>query len=65
MKKHNATVQIDNDIGMLLLLSLLVNAVIGFVDYKLYQASKRNDDAKKDRSIKKAVQIRDTMKTVF
>ena len=47
MKKHNATVQIDNDIGMLLLLFVLVNAVIGFVDYKLYQASKRNDDSKK------------------
>ena len=52
MKKHNATVQIDNDIGMLLLLSLLVKAVIGFVDYKLYQASKRNDDSKKERSIR-------------
>ena len=35
----DATVQIDNDIGMLLLLLILVNAVIGFVSYKLYKAS--------------------------
>jgi len=37
----DATVQIDNDIGMLLLLLALVNAVIGFAGYKLYQASKK------------------------
>ena len=37
----DATVQIDNDIGMLLLLLVLVNAVIGFVGYKLYHASKK------------------------
>jgi hypothetical protein len=43
----DATVQIDNDIGMLLLLLALVNAVIGFVGYKLYQAAKRTDGSKK------------------
>ena len=37
----DATVQIDNDIGLLLLLLVLVNAAIGFVGYKLYQASKK------------------------
>jgi pimeloyl-ACP methyl ester carboxylesterase len=37
----DATVQIDNDIGMLLLLLALVNAVIGFAGYKLYQPSKK------------------------
>ena len=37
----DTTVQIDNDIGMLLLLLVLVNAVIGFAGYKLYQVSKK------------------------
>ena len=36
----DATVQIDDDIGLLLLLLVIVNAVIGFVGYKLYLASK-------------------------
>jgi hypothetical protein len=34
----DATVQIDNDIGMLLLLLLLVNAVIGWIGCSLYRA---------------------------
>lgn len=34
----DATVQIDNDIGMLLLLLLLVNAVIGWIGCRLYRA---------------------------
>ena len=38
----DATVQIDNDVGMLLLLLLTVNAVIGFLSYKLFQISKKN-----------------------
>ena len=38
----DATVQIDNDVGMLLLLLLIVNAVIGFLSYKLFQISKKN-----------------------
>ena len=37
----DATVQIDNDVGMLLLLLLTVNAVIGFLSYKLFQISKK------------------------
>lgn len=37
----DATVQIDNDVGMLLLLLVLVNAVIGFVSYRLYRASNK------------------------
>ena len=37
----DATVQIDNDIGALLLLLVLVNVSIGFVGYQLYQASKK------------------------
>ena len=37
----DATVQIDNDAGMLLLLLVLVNAGIGAAGYKLYQASKK------------------------
>ncbi len=36
----DATVQIDNDIGLLLLLLVLVNAAIGFISYKLYHQSK-------------------------
>lgn len=35
----DATVQIDNDVGVLLLFLVLVNAVIGLVSYKLYRAS--------------------------
>ena len=35
----DATVQIDNDISMLLLLLLLVNAAIAFVGYRIYRAS--------------------------
>lgn len=35
----DATVQIDNDIGLLLLLLLLVNAVIGWIGWRLYHAS--------------------------
>ena len=34
----DATVQIDNDIGMLLLLLLLVNAAIGWIGCRLYRA---------------------------
>ena len=34
----DATVQIDNDIGMLLLLLLLVNAVICWIGCRLYRA---------------------------
>jgi hypothetical protein len=37
----DATVQIDDDIGLLLLLLLLVNAAIGFVGCKLYQIKKK------------------------
>lgn len=32
----DATVQIDDDIGLLLLLLAAVNAVIGLISYKLY-----------------------------
>ena len=35
------TVQIDDDIGLLLLLLLFVNTVIGLVGYKLYRAAKK------------------------
>ena len=35
----DATVQIDSDIGMLLLLLLLVNAVIVYIGCRLYRAS--------------------------
>ena len=37
----DATVQIDDDIGLLLLLLLLVNTAIGLVGYKLYRAAKK------------------------
>ena len=37
----DATVQIDDEIGLLLLLLLLVNTVIGLVGYKLYRAAKK------------------------
>ena len=37
----DATVQIDNDVWLLLLLVILVDAVIGFAGCKLYQNSKR------------------------
>ena len=36
----DATVQIDNDIGMLIFLLIIVNATIGFVGYKIYQRTK-------------------------
>ena len=35
----DATVQIDDDLALLLLFLLLVNAVIGWIGYKLYRAS--------------------------
>ena len=38
----DATVQIDNDVWLLLLLVILVDAVIGFAGCKLYQNSKRS-----------------------
>ena len=37
----DATVQIDDDIGLLILLVILVDAVIGFVSYRIYQAAKK------------------------
>ncbi len=37
----DATVQIDDDLAILLLFLLLVNAVIGWIGYKLYRASNR------------------------
>ena len=37
----DATVQIDDDIGLLLLLLLLVNTVIGLVGHKLYRAANK------------------------
>ncbi|MBO5640051.1 MAG: hypothetical protein J5916_09115 [Oscillospiraceae bacterium] len=37
----DATVQIDSNIGMLLLLLVLVNAVIVLIGCRLYRASKR------------------------
>lgn len=37
----DATVQIDNDIGMLLLLVVAVNAAIGLVSRRLYQRRSR------------------------
>ena len=36
----DATVQIDDDIGLLLLLLEAVNAVIGLISYKLYHAKR-------------------------
>ena len=36
----DATVQIDNDIGMLIFLLIIVNAAIGFVGHKIYQRTK-------------------------
>ena len=36
----DATVQIDDDIGLLLLLLAAVNAVIGLIRYKLYHAKR-------------------------
>ena len=35
----DATVQIDDDLALLLLFLLLVNAAIGWIGYKLYRAS--------------------------
>ena len=37
----DATVQIDNDVGMLVLLLILVNAVIGFISCRIYSAAKK------------------------
>ncbi len=37
----DAVVQIDDDIGVMLLLLVLVNAGIGFVSYRLYRRSER------------------------
>ena len=37
----DATVQIDDDIGLLLLLLAAVNAVIGLISYKLYHAKRK------------------------
>ena len=37
----DATVQIDDDIGILLLLLLFVNAAIGWIGYKLYRAGRK------------------------
>ena len=34
----DATVQIDNDIGLLILLLAVVNTIIGLISYKLYHA---------------------------
>ena len=36
----DSTVQIDDDIGLLLLLLAAVNAVIGLISYKLYHAKR-------------------------
>ena len=36
----DATVQIDDDIGLLVLLLAAVNAVIGLISYKLYYAKR-------------------------
>ena len=36
----DATVQIDDDIGLLLLLLAAVNAVIGLISYELYHAER-------------------------
>ena len=37
----DATVQVDDDIGILLLLLLFVNAAIGWIGYKLYWAARK------------------------
>ena len=37
----DATVQIDDDIGLLVLLLAAVNAVIGLISYKLYHAKRK------------------------
>ena len=37
----DATVQIDDDIGMLVLALLLLNAAIGFASHKLYRTFKK------------------------
>lgn len=36
----DATVQIGNDIGMLILLLIIVNATIGFIGYRIYRRAK-------------------------
>ena len=35
----DATVQIDDDLGVLVLLLILTNTMIGVISYKLYKAS--------------------------
>ncbi len=37
----DATVQIDDDIGLLVTLLVAVNAIIGVLSYKLYKRAKR------------------------
>ena len=37
----DATVQIDDDVGLLLVLLVFVNVVIGIASYKLYHVSKK------------------------
>ncbi len=37
----DATVQIDDDIGILLLLLLFVNAAIGWIGYKLHRTARK------------------------
>ena len=46
----DATVQIDNDVWLLLLLVALVDAVIGFVAWKLYRRSKEKSRDQEERS---------------
>lgn len=50
----DATVQIDNDIGMLVLLLLLVNAVIGWIGWigwRLCRAHGKKTDANSDEAV--------------
>lgn len=46
----DATVQIDNDVWLLLLLVALVDAVIGFFAWKLYRRSKEKSPDQEERS---------------
>lgn len=46
----DATVQIDNDVWLLLLLVALVDAVIGFFAWKLYRRSKEKSRDQEERS---------------
>ena len=43
----DATVQIDHDIGILVLLLIIINVVIGIISYQLYQRTKRFTGGKK------------------